>query len=142
MGTINYKTSDFVTLGYYTNNIDYEEEFYSDDIQLEFDEIKKLLEKECFNYFHITLEPGYYEGFSIDIEYNFSYCLDNYFEKLEALKEITRIKKFLFYIVDNFNVCACFPGWVTGWADYKKTISEISAAIEEMRISAEKAYKY
>lgn len=133
MGTINYKTSDYITLGYYTNNIDYEEEFYSDDIQFEFDEINAILEKESFYYFHITLKPGYYEGFSIDIEYNYSYCLDNYFEKLDAQKEITRIKKFLLYVVNNYNVCAVYPGWCTGYADYKKTISEISEAIKEMR---------
>lgn len=133
MGTINYKTSDFITLGYYTNDIDYEEEFYSDDIEYEYNEIKTLLEKEYFHYFNITLEPGYYEGFSLDIEYNFSYCLDNYFEKLEAQKEITRIKKFLIYIVENFNVCACFPGWCTSWADYKKTIEKINDAAAEMR---------
>ena len=142
MGAINYKTSNYITLGYYTNNIDYEEEFYSDDIQFEYDEIKKLLEKERFNYFHIALKPGYYEGFYIDIEYNFSYCLDNYFEKLEALKEITRIKKILLFIVDNFNVCACFPGWCMGWADYKKTKEEINRAIKEMRAAVKDTPTY
>ena len=142
MGTINYKTSDFITLGYYTNNIDYEEEFYSEDIQIEYDEINALLKKEYFNYFHITLEPGYYEGFSIDIENNFSYCFDDYFEKLEAQKEITRIKKFLIYVVDHFNVCACFPGWCTGWADYKETISRINAAASEMRAAVKETPTY
>ena len=142
MGTINYKTSDYITLGYYTNNIDYEEEFYSEDIQFEFDEIAALLEKESFYYFHITLEAGYYEGFSINIENDFPYCLDNYFEKLEAQKEITRIKKFLIHIVENFNVCACFPGWCTGWADYKKTIEAINAAAAEMRSEVKETPTY
>ncbi len=133
MGTINYKTSDYITLGYYTNNIDYEEEFFSDDIQFEFDEINALLNKEYFNYYYITLEPGYYEGFSFYIENNFSYCFDSYGEKLEALKEITRIKKFLIHIVENFNVCAVAPGWCTSYFDYKETISRINAAAAEMR---------
>lgn len=133
MGTINYKTSDYITLGYNTNNINYDDDFYLDDINLEYDEISAILRNEFFYYFHITLKPGYYEGFSIDIEYNFSYCLDDYFEKLEAQKEITRIKGTLRYIVNNFNICAVYPGWCTGYADYKKTISEIDAAIKEMR---------
>ena len=30
MGAINYKTSDFITLGYNTNNIDYDDDFYYD----------------------------------------------------------------------------------------------------------------
>ena len=133
MGAINYKTSDFITLGYNTNNIDYEDELYYLSVNDEYDEIKILLDKEYFYYFHIVLKPGYYEGFTIDIEHNFSYCYDNYFEKLEALKEVTQIKNFLLYIVKNFNINAVYPGWCTGYADYKKTIEEINAATKEMK---------
>jgi hypothetical protein len=133
MGAINYYTSDYITLGYNTSDIDYDYEFYYEDIESEYDEIKTLLNKEHFYYFNVTLKPGYYEGFTINIEYNFSYCLDNYFEKPEAQKEITRIKKVLLYIINNFNICAVYPGWCTGYADYKKTASEIDEAIKEMR---------
>ena len=133
MGAINYKTSDFITLGYNTNNINYNDEFYYELINDEYEEIKYLLEEENFYYFNVTLEPGYYEGFTIDIEHNFSYCYDNYFEKLQALKEITQIKSFLLYIVNNFNVNVVYPGWCTGYGDYKKTISEIKSATKLMK---------
>ncbi|MBR4123761.1 MAG: hypothetical protein IKT93_05025 [Clostridia bacterium] len=133
MGTINYFTSDYITLGYNTNNINYDDEFYSDDINFEFDEIAAILRNEFFYYFHITLKPGYYEGFSIDIENNFKYCFDNYGEKLQALKEVTRIKNFMLYIIDNFNVSVVFPGWCTGYGDYKETTQKINAAIKEMK---------
>lgn len=142
MGAVNYYTSDYITLGYNTNDIDYENEFYYEDIECEYDEIDDILKNEYFNYFHVTLKPGYYEGFTLDIEYNFSYCLDNYYEKIEAQKEITRIKKLLLYIVNNFNVCAVYPGWCTGFADYKKTISEINAAIKEMRDAVKETPTY
>lgn len=59
MGTINYKTSDYITLGYNTHNIDYDNEFYSDDINFEYDEINAILQNDFFYYFHITLKPGY-----------------------------------------------------------------------------------
>lgn len=133
MGTINYKTSDYITLGYNTNNINYDDDFYNNDIQFEFDEISALLKNEFFYYFHITLEPGYYDGFTIDIENNFNYCFDNYNEKLQALKELTRIKYFLIYIVNNFNINVVYPGWCISYGDYKKTILEINAAIKEMK---------
>jgi hypothetical protein len=133
MGTINYFTSDYITLGYNTGHIDYNDEFYSDDIQFEFDGINALLKDAAFYYFHITLKPGYYDGFTIDIENNFSIFFDNYGEKLEALKEITRIKNFLTYIVDNFNINVVYPGWCTSYGDYKKTIEEINAATKNMR---------
>ena len=142
MGAINYKTSDFITLGYNTNNIDYEDEFYDELINDEYEEIKYLLEEENFYYFNVTLEPGYYEGFTLDIEHNFNYCYDNYYEKLQALKEITQIKNFLLYIVNNFNINAVFPGWCTAYADYKKTIEEINAAIIEMKTNVKNTPTY
>lgn len=142
MGTINYKTSDYITLGYNTGNIDYNDEFYFDDIQFEHDEINAILKKEYFYYYHITLEPGYYDGFTINIENNFSWCFDNYNEKLQALKELTQIKKFLLYIVNNFNINVVYPGWCTSYGDYKKTISEINAAIKEMKSELKSAPTY
>ena len=142
MGAINYKTSDFITLGYNTNNIDYNDEFYDELINEEYEGIKYLLEEENFYYFHIVLEPGYYEGFTIDIEHNFSYCYDDYLDKLQALKEITRIKNFLLYIVNNFNINAVYPAWCTAYADYKNTIEEINAAIEEMKSSVKNTPTY
>ena len=135
MGAINYKTSDFITLGYNTNNIDYDDDLYYLSVNEQFDFIDAFIEKASFYYFHITLEPGYYEGFTIDIEHNFSYCYDNYYEKLQALKEITQIKNFLLYIVNNFNINVVYPGWCTAYADYKKTIEEINDAIKEMKNS-------
>ncbi len=133
MGTINYKTSDYITLGYNTNYIYYDDEFHYDDLNYEYDEIKSLLDKEYFYYFHVTLKPGYYDGFTIDIENNFSYCFNDYQEKLQALKEVTQIKNFLLYIVNNFNISVVYPGWCTSYGDYKKTISEINRAAKEMK---------
>jgi hypothetical protein len=138
MGAINYFTSDYITLGYLDySQQDFDDEYTPDDYYIyeedDYTQIKYLLEKQCFYYFHITLKPGYYDGFTIDIENNFSYCFDDYNEKLQALKEVTRIKNFLLYIVDNFNVNVVYPGWCTSYGDYKTTISEINAAIKEMK---------
>ena len=142
MGTINYKTSDYITLGYNTHNINYDDEFYSDDINFEYNGISALLKNEFFYYFNIKLEPGYYDGFIIDIENNFSYCFNDYNEKMQALKELTRIKNFLIYIVDNFNINVVYPGWCTSYGDYKKTIEEINAAIKEIKSEIKSAPTY
>ena len=134
MGTINYKTSDFITLGYNCNNIDYEDNFYNDDIQYYFDEIAQKLAKEYyFYYFHVSVEPGYYDGFYIDIEHNLSYCYDNYNEKRAALKEITKLRKFLYECASDFECVAVSPGWCTSYSDYKTTLQKIDEAIKEMR---------
>lgn len=138
MGTINYKTSNYITLGYLDIlQQDFNNEYTPDDYYIceedDYIQVKYLLEKQHFYYFHITLEPGYYSGFTIDIENNFNYCFDNYSEKLQALKELMQIKKFFVYIVENFNIRAVYPGWCTGYDDYDNTIKNISAAIEMMR---------
>lgn len=133
MGAVNYKTSDYITIGYNTNNIDYDEEFYHEFIDDEHFQVKELLKQQRFYYFNITVEPGYYEGFTIDIENNFSCCFNDYSEKQDAQKEVTRIKDFLLYIVDNFNMNVAYPGWRMGFGDYKTTISEIKAAAKEMK---------
>lgn len=142
MGTINYKTSDYITLGYNCNNIDYDagDDFFIQDC---YDQINYRLKQEDFYYFNITVEGGYYEGYFINIENNFSLCFDDFLEKQDAQKEITRIKKFLLECINDFECCAVYPGWCTGYADYKTTLKELSAAIKAMRedVNATPTYK-
>lgn len=133
MGTINYKTSNYITIGYNCNNIDYEDEFYHEIIQDYFDQVTMTRARYNFYYFHVSVESGYYEGFYIDIEHNFSYCYDNYMEKRAALKEITQIRKFLYKCVSDFECCAVSPGWCTSYYDYDATLKKIDEAIMEMR---------
>ena len=133
MGTINYKTSDFITIGYNCNNIDYDEEFYNDIIQDYFYNLSGILRNEFFYYFHVTLEPGYYEGFSINIENNFGICYDDYLDKQQAQKEITRIKAFLTQCINEYECCVVHPGWCTGYEDYSNSLIKLNKAIEEMR---------
>ena len=133
MGTINYKTSDYITIGYNLNNIDYEDEFYNDIICDYYDQVKYTLEKQRFYYFNVKLEPGYYEGFSIDIEFNYKYCFDGWTDKRDAQKEITQIKKFLLECINDFECCAVWPGWCTTYRDYNETLKELDAAVREMR---------
>lgn len=131
MGTINYGTSKYITLGYNCNNIDYDEPFYNDFIMDYYEQIAITLNKYTFNYFSVTLEPGYYEGYYINIEFNYLW-LDSC-EKREAQKEITQIKQFLLQCVNDFECIAVFPGWCTGYADHNQTLTKLKNAIQEMR---------
>lgn len=133
MGAINYKTSDFITVGYNCNNIDYDDEFYNEFINDCYEQAEILLKKQHFYYFHITIEPGYYEGFSIDIENNFAICFDSYEDKQLAQKEITSIKEFLSQCINYFDCCVVYPGWCTGYENYENSIKKLKQAIQEMR---------
>lgn len=158
MGTINYYTSDYITLGVkpydyfdFENDqdfLDYAEEvlgadysesdfdalvydtidiYYTDDR----DNVESILDKYNFYYYHVVIEYGYYEGFTIDIENNFGVAYNDYLEKREAQKEVTQIKKFLIECA-GCGLVACYPGWCTGYADYKGTLAEINKAIKSM----------
>lgn len=140
MGTINYFTSDYITLGLQPYDAD---EFIDDEGTIDYDlisiyydddyhNIKNELEKYSFYYYHVTIKPGYYEGFTIDIENNFSIAFDGYEDKKEANKEITQIKHFLIGCA-GLGMVQCFPGWCTGYSDYKSTIKAINEAIKIMR---------
>ena len=133
MGTINYGTSDYITIGYNCNDIDYDDTDYDFYINDDYETVKHILNQYIFYYFHVKLEPGYYEGFYIDIDYNFPLFFDDYTYRREAQEEITTIKHALQQIVKNTNCCAVFPGWCTSYADYKSTLSEIEKAVKKMR---------
>lgn len=155
MGTINYSTSDYITMG--LRPYDYKEadplfmaimkheaaengetvenyidEYYSQCYTDDYNNIAAELEKYRFWYFHIAIKPGYYEGFSLDISYNFPVAFDNWEERREAQKEVTEIKRFLTDCA-GLGLVECSPGWCTRYGDYKSTIAAIKKAVAAMR---------
>lgn len=157
MGTINYYTSDYITMGVkpyvysdfendpdfmeeMQNNVDeyggtIESEIYSyiqECYECDLMNVETTLKKYDFYYFHVVIKYGYYEGFSIDIENNFPMCFDTWEDKRLAQKEITRLKEFLIECA-GMGLVACSPGWCTGYSDYKGTLLRIALAVREMR---------
>jgi len=159
MGTINYGTSDYITLGikpYDTDDFRNDKDFMkfienewnvdlSDDTQVLdaiYDEINDLydcdrmnaqviIDKYTLNYFKVTIEPGYYEGLYIDISLE-NAAFNDYKEKLDAQKEVTRIKSMMIDLAGcGYN--SVYPGWCTTYHDYKTTLRHIKEAIKEMR---------
>ena len=66
------------------------------------------------------------------MENNFPVFFDDYEEKKEALAEIREIEQ---YLKDNAGngLVSVYPGWCTGYADYKQTLKDIRKAAKEMR---------
>ena len=131
MGAINYFTSDYITIGVNTD-IYYDEEIENDDNDFLYDEIKEILNRYNFCFFHVVLKSGYYEGFTVDIENNFSIAYNDYIDKKEALKEATQIKKFLLECIEC-GLCVCYPSWCTTYLNYEKSKKEIKEAIKEIK---------
>lgn len=168
MGTINYKTSKYITMGLncpdsydlkqdesFMDEIRQEIENYggteeeaiynyiNDSIECDYSNIEFELKKHNFRFFHISIESGYYEGFSLMIELDVD-TINDYTDKRQAQKEITEIKQFLIDCA-GMGLQACFPGWCTSYFDYKETCNHIMQAIREMRQdvkSTETWYQY
>ena len=136
MGAINYYTSDYITIGYNCNNIDYEDDFWDIDITVSYEMVKNLLDKYRFYYYRVEIRPGYYEGFSIDIENNFGYCYNDYLDKRDAQKEITQIKNFLRECITEYGLTVVYPGWCTSYLTESESLKELDEAIKDMRITA------
>ncbi len=158
MGAVNYFTSDYITMGiklYSTYDFESDRDFmemaqeyidecggtleswinnyintcYEDDTL----NVSAILKKYSFRYYHVAIQPGYYEGFTLDIKNNFSVAFfDTWKDKREAQKEITSLKKCLLDCA-GVGMVQCSPGWCTGCNDYKGTCKAIEAAIKVMR---------
>ena len=162
MGSINYKKSDIITIGFddrFLYNYDDEEiktimlEYETTEEEAKeilnennynyikdcFDSINENIKKYNFEYFKFSLNAGYYEGFYFDFEFNYIY-FDNYIEKLEALKELTIIKNILIDSVKNYNCLSVAPGWVTGYSTVENSIKEIKQAVKNERLKIKKMF--
>lgn len=142
MRAVNFRTSDIITLGTLPDAAYFEALDGGLDPELLqavtpwdpvldlYDAARAILSKYNFYYYHIEIRPGYYEGFSIDIENNYSYCYSNYNDKKEAQKELTQIKKFLLEL-SAAGLVSYKPG--AGYAGPDQTKKEIIEAIKSER---------
>lgn len=152
MGAINYGRNEFLNLG--LNIFKYNEETIKslakmkENGELDYEEIENeelvyesmcVLYEDCeeiinelgrLNYYEIELKSGYYEGFYLDIDNSFS-CYNGY-EKQEAQKELTTLKKCLLRLIE-LGLVHYTPGWCTGYSDKEKTKLKLKEAVKKER---------
>lgn len=160
MGSINYHTSEYITLAVRPLEIDevlqdpYFREWAENvgmsftgsntmgalaidwiynDYQNIHNTAKNIIDDYGFEWYELHLLPGYEEGYSIDIECCLPGHFDTYKDKKEAQKEVTQVKECLIRLVKEAGFCECFPSWSTDYSDVKDTIKGINAAIKLMR---------
>ena len=157
MGAINYQKSDYITLAikpYYAPDLENdpvimkeiieEVEEYGGTVEnaindyiwdcyaADYENIKAELDIHDFCYFSVSIKPGYYEGFALCIEDNYSEPLNSWTERREINKEITDIKLFLIACA-GMGMVECIPGWCSAYNDYIGTLKAIEIAVKEMR---------
>lgn len=136
MGTINFGTSDFITLC--REPFDpyiYEDEGYTYDYEYEWETCEEILNKYYLNGYSIkvALKTGYYESFYLEIKDDGWNYYDFAQERKWALDEVRELEKCLNELVDEGGMVACCPGWCTTYADYKATKKAIREACKAIR---------
>ena len=145
MGTINYGSNKYINMGMnlsvYDNIYNYENRQFEYETELQFlyDEIEHILKQYNFEYFTIKLEPGYYEGFYIDID--FDYLWVDYYEKPLILKELTQLKQFLLQCC-NYGMVKYSSGWCMGYYNEEETRKAIKKCIRNTKEDIKKYPTY
>lgn len=130
MGAINYGRNNILNIGYNLKDYDYEEDY--DVCEDDYNEVKRELERYNFDYFNVELKGGYYEGFYLDLDFRLLW-LDNYKEKLEVLKEATRLRKLLENCINYHNMVVYYPGWGTGYENIETSLKMVKNAIKKQK---------
>jgi hypothetical protein len=129
MGTINYGYNKYFNMGM-NLSLDYDEYDYIGEFNYLIEETQETLKKYTFDYFKIDIEYGYYEGFYIDID--FDYLWVDYYEKALILKELTQLKKLLFELC-YIGLVRYSPGWCMTYYTEEETKTAIKKAIRETK---------
>lgn len=133
MGAINYGSNDYVNLGFdLSRSWETDEEMW-EEVECAVEDVQWCLDNNDFEYFKISIDSGYYEGFYLEIEENFPVCFDDYLEKRQAQKEITRIKRELLGFAEYTHLVNYTPNWCTSYYSYSETVQAINEGIKKMR---------
>lgn len=145
MGAINYGDSEIINVGLNVSDLNEYNNFDNDYIESVYHDIKSILDNYMFDEFDISIEPGYYNGFYININFNDVYYYDTYLNRLDTLKECTQLKYLLLNCV-NAGLVVYNPGWCTGYNNEKESKTKINKAIKKLKayikgIPTKKQYK-
>lgn len=126
MGTINYKTSDYITLAVNSDHIE------ENECDLLWGRVNNIFDGACFENYKITIDPGYYEGFSIYIENYLPVYFYSWEEKKEAYREITTLAKCLLKCIDC-GLVQCWPSWCMAYASKEYSYKGLLSAVKKMK---------
>lgn len=138
MGTINYCTSEIVTLGY---NTDYEigEGYTEEDKEFQDEDsyynAKFVLENsdKNFDWFNLNIEGGYYEGYYLKLEKRYETKYLDEEDKEEIRDEINNLEKLLEELLDSTDLTVCHPWWCTTYLNNEESKKEVKKSMNKLR---------
>ena len=155
MGTVNYKTSDIFTLGlkpYEPRDFELDPDFmeearerceengcslfdwiegtineYTEDDR---QTAEHIISRYSFEFFQVSIEPGYYEGFSVNISDDLPGEYWDADERQQALTDAANLGDMLKELVNTACLVEVWPGWVTTYHDTDRTLQDIRKTIK------------
>lgn len=138
MGSINYRTSAYITLGFDLSRTYAAEPWQDEEEETALkctylmDAAADILDTVPRDLFAPCTVPGYYEGFSVDLDPDFPLWFDGWQEKQDAQKDLTALRRALLDLVD-LGLVAVRPGWCTSYLTPSETRTAVSEAVRRMR---------
>ncbi len=140
MGTVNFMTSEYITIGlepydsddFLTEDGEVDYGYMEDQYREDFCTFDDALSGYDFDFFDVRIEWGYYDSFCILIEHNWGDCFDWKEDREEAEKEVDPLEKLLLECID-LGMCEVWPGWCTKYRTREESIQAVKKAMEELR---------
>ena len=107
---------------------DYINNLYEEDYSNAEERIKRA---GRFDYFKVSIEPGYYEGLSIYIKDDFPFAWDDEAERETAKREAWRLGLLLDEL-NGLGFHGVWPGWCNKYFDYEQTEKSIAKAVAQI----------
>ena len=151
MGTINYGTSKFITIGLNPDNfedyVDEDGKVYEGSRYELMDDVRQWIENlfeesgvKDNSAYAVKIESGYYEGFYINITDEYLY-FDDEEDREEARQELENVFSFLNGAVDK-GLCVVHPSWATSYLDYMQSKEELEEAYQAALIECSEKPDY
>lgn len=131
MGTINYNTSKYITIGYDCRLIDDEYDWSTEIIAEDYSTVEELIKELSFEIINVEALLGYYEGYFIDISFDYRY-FDDENERSDASNEVIKLKNLLTKLIDEFSLVSVKPGWCTAYRSRNDSLKELNIAIDAL----------
>ena len=152
MGTINFLTSDFLTLASaplysedYSECAEERAEETGKSVEAVIDSMMSLDEENSWiaakeaaaktarnDFWKLEAAPGYYEGSQVVIHNELPESITDE-ERQTALTEVDGLKVLLIGLVESANFLETAPGWCPKWSARAETLASVDRAAEEMR---------
>ena len=153
MGTINYYTSDYITIASvcplypddYREDAEEQARDTGEDVDTLIEQWIALEHESAWadaqeaaaktkrnSFWKLEARPGYYEGSQVIIKNELPTSLTNA-ERKTALAEVDELEKALVYLAENSTFVETWPGWCQKRFTPAETLDAIARAAEEMR---------